>query len=289
MTYPKMQPKFFAGSALFGALLIVFGVPCPKPAVAQYSVAPNAFVIEAPSRSTEMYIRMSADATPMEFEISSHFSVPGTDSLGNFKLLTMDSLSHRSISPHLRFSPRRFILAAGEHQLVRISVTSDSLPDGEYWSRVVVAAKLVSEAVPIDERAMTAQMGLEIRTVSGLLYRKGDLNADIDIAAQRSFVRNDSLFVDLDIQKSSPAAWLGTALIEISDSNGTVLYSNSIPANVYVGTRYRHVVPSLALKPGLYRAMVTMSTYRDDSLIPLIQAQKVTSSTRFEVKLGKSG
>ncbi len=276
-------------SAWFAAIAPMLFITTFNTSVAQYSVAPNAFVIEAPSRSTEMYIRMSNDAAPMEFELSSYFSVPGTDSLGNFKLFDVDSLRHRSISPHLRFSPRRFILAAGGHQLVRISVTSDSLPDGEYWARIVASAKFVSEVVPTDAPAMSAEMGLEIRTVSGLLYRKGNLGSDIEIGGHSVFVRNDSLFIDLDIQKSSEAAWIGTFQVELSDVNGTVAHTNSIPSNVYVGTKYRHVIPNLALKPGRYLAKVTLATHRDDSLIPLIKAPSVTSSAAFEVKIGKTG
>jgi hypothetical protein len=282
ITYHNMLSRFI-GIVLLASVLTF------TTATAQFSIAPNAFVIEAPSRSTEMFVKMSPDAATMEFELSSYFAVPGTDSLGNFKLYLVDSLSHRSAAPYLRFSPRRFILNAGEHQLVRISITSDSLPDGEYWSRIVASARLVSEARQPDELAMSAEMGLEIRTVSGFLYRKGAMHMEIDIAKHRAYSRNDSVFIDLDIRKPSTAAWLGTANIEILHHGGEIARRVSIPANAYISNTYRFVVPEMPLAPGQYVARVTLESLRDDPLIPLLKAPSVTSSAAFSINIGKSG
>lgn len=286
------QPTTYCLSGTGARIIIlftIFVVAHFDVSLAQYSVAPNAFIVADPSRSTELYIKMSPDAAPMEFEMSSFFSVPGSDSSGNFKLFEMDSLKHRSASPYLRFSPRRFILQAGEHQLVRISVTTDTLHDGEYWARIMTSAKLIAQALPIDDHSMSAVMGLEIRTVSGFLYRKGDLSVEIGIRGLEAFVRNDSLFLDVDITKTGSAAWLGTADIEIGDTNGKTIYRTSLPTNAYVATVYRYVVPLIGIESGSYVTKVTLVSFRDDPLIPLIKAPSVSSIVPFEFQLSKAG
>jgi hypothetical protein len=267
---------------IFATTAIMLMVSCNQ-AIAQYSVAPNAFVIETPSRSTEMFIRMSPDAAPMEFEIRAYFAVPGTDSSGNFKLFEFDSLAHRDASPYLRFSPRRFILNPGEQQVVRITITSDSLPDGEYWSRIMASAKMVTIINSTMDQGLTASMGLEIRTVSGLLYRKGKLSSGIDLGDRQAFVKNDSLFVDLQISKASLAAWLGTVTISVLDANDAMLRQQSMPTNVYVASGYRYAVPLHGVESGQYSAHITFATQRDDPSIPLIKAPDVSAIIPFVV------
>ena len=252
----------------------------------QYSVAPNAVVITAPSRSTEMYIRMSPDASPMEFNMSSYFAVPGTDSSGNFHLSESREQRARDASASIRFTPRRFILNAGEHQLVRITVTNDTLPDGEYWSRVVASAKMVPNVSISSTDAVSASIGLEIQTVTGFLYRKGDLRSDIMLNHASLVQKNDSLFLDLDLAKESNAAWLGTVKVAVEDSLGVEIHRTTMAANAYLGGKYRYHIPMSLARSGVYRAHITLHTQRDDPTLPLIQAPEIQRTIPFILKAG---
>jgi hypothetical protein len=254
------------------------------PVAAQYSVAPNASVISSPSRSTELYIRLSDDAASMEFTISSFFAVPGTDSLGNFQLFDAEELIHKDASPLIRFSPRRFVLHSGEQQIVRITVASDTLPEGEYWSRIMTSAKLIPDAGLGFDNTVSASIGLEIRTVSGFLYRKGSLSSEIVLDHASTFVRNDSLFVDLEIHKTSAAAWLGTLDAVVSNQSDAVIHTTSIATNAYRAGKYRYFITSKPLEPGVYNAIVTLRSQRDDTSIPIIAAPLVRSVTSFTVE-----
>jgi hypothetical protein len=230
-----------------------------------------------------MYIRMSADASPMEFTLSSFFAIPGTDSLGNYELQDSEELLHRDATPHIRFSPRRFILESGGQQTVRITITSNTLPEGEYWARIMTSAKLLSDTRSDFESTMSASVGLEIRTVSGFLYRKGVLRSDIGLDNARAFVRNDSVFVDIELSKLGTAAWLGTLDVAISDQVDLVVHKSSITTNAYRAGRYRYLVANKQLEPGLYTASVTLKTQREDTSIPLIPAPVVRKITTFTI------
>lgn len=242
---------------------------------AQYTVAPNAFVITDPSRSTEMLVRLSADASAMEFELSSFFAVPHTDSSGSFVLLEPRESYLQDVSSKIRFSPRRFVLNSGEQQIVRITVVDEHLPVGEYWSRVVVSAKSASQGLLGPEQGLSVSMGLEIRTISGLLYRKGPLRTDIEVSDLASFMRNDSLIVDIDVRKGSSAAWIGTATISLVNETSQEALALREPANFYLAGRYRLAFPLPTLPPGTHQAKLALTTTRDDPTLPLIKANDV--------------
>jgi hypothetical protein len=217
----------------------------------------------------------------MEFTLSSFFAIPGTDSLGSYELHDADELKHRDASPYVRFSPRRFVLEGGGQQTVRITIISDSLPDGEYWARVMTSAKLLPDTDSGLESSLTANVGLEIRTVSGFLYRKGPLRTDILLDSVSAFVRNDSVFVDLELSKPGTAAWLGTLDVAISDQVDEVIHTTSITTNAYRAGRYRYLVADKKLEPGRYTASLILKTQREDTSIPLISAPIVRKSTTF--------
>lgn len=242
---------------------------------AQYTVAPNAYVITDPARSTEMLVRLSPDAAPMEFELSSFFAVPHTDSVGNFILWEPSEIYSQDVSAKIRFSPRRFVLNSGEQQIVRVTVVDEHLPVGEYWSRVVVSAKSASQGLLGPEQGLSVSMGLEIRTISGLLYRKGQLKSDIDVSNLTSVLRNDSLIVDIDISKESMAAWIGTATISLANEMTKEAITLKEPANFYLTGRYRLSFPLPALPPGAHQAKLALTTTRDDPTLPLIKANDV--------------
>lgn len=247
-------------------------------AQAQYTVAPNAFVITDPGRSTEMIVRLSPDAGPMEFDVNAYFAIPRTDSLGKFVLWEPTTNYVQDISSKIRFSPRRFVLNSGDQQIVRIVITDDDLPQGEYWSRVVVSAKSATNGPMSESQGLSVSMGLEIRTISGLLYRKGRLQSDLELVGIKPMVRNDSLLIDLDIAKVTPAAWIGSAaLIVEHDVKGRV-FTQQDPANFYVAGKFRLAFPIGTLPSGTYLASLALTTTRDDPTMPLIRAKDLTTT-----------
>lgn len=264
-------------------LLSAFMHLTPAQLIAQYTVAPNAFVITDPARSSEMIVRLSPDARAMEFEVSSFFAIPQTDSAGNFVLLEPGSHLVQDISSKLRFSPRRFVLNSGEQQIVRIMVTDDNLGQGEYWSRIVVSAKSVSAGSMGGTQELSVSMGLEIRTISGLLYRKGKLQSDIELISAKPSIRNDSLLVDVEISKESPAAWIGTASFELLDAELQPIWKIDGPANFYLGGRYRLSHKMNAPPLGTHQLRITLTTTRDDPTLPLIRARDVVTVIPLQI------
>src|SRR5690606_19710364 len=149
------------------------------------------------------------------------FAIPETDENGIFRLIELDSLHEQNITTSIRFSPRRFVLTAGQQQVVRVSVTnSDELPDAEYWTRIIASAKMAQPVADANSTSLHVSMGLEIRTIAGLLFRKGHVSTGIDVEAINYQISNDSLNVLFEIERSGNAAWLGTLQTSIYDDAG---------------------------------------------------------------------
>jgi len=252
--------------------------------IAQYSIAPTALTIQYPARSTEVIVRAADNAQPLEFTMSAFFAIPETDENGVFQLVELDSLHSQNISNAIRFSPRRFVLTAGQQQIVRVSViNADELPDSEYWTRVIASAKMAQPVADANATTLHASMGLEIRTIAGLLFRKGHLQTGLDVSVFDYKIMNDSLKVVLDIERSGNAAWLGSMQATFVDATGTKLLGHEQNISYYRNNRQMFMIPLQGLHQGIYTADFVFKTERTDRSIDLIRALPATTQLKISV------
>jgi len=258
---------------------------CPLVLHAQYSIAPSALWITYPSRSTELVIRMSPTASPMEFNMSAEFLVPSTDSTGNFKLRSIDSLEFKNLAPLLRFSPRRFTLSSDQEQIVRVSVPDwKNLNEGEYWARIITSAKTSSSNDPSISQNLSISMGLELRTIAGIMFRKGSLQTGIKVLSTKYHQQAEKLYVDVDIDRLGNAAWIGTVEFALIDNQGRSVYRHSTISNVYVKGVYRYVLDLDPTLKGEYTLDLRWLSKRDNPSLPLVAAKPVQE--RINIVLG---
>ena len=105
-------------------------------------VAPSGIFIDDRARtgSFELY---NPNPQPAEVSISTLFGYPVTDSVGNLTLRTTETpdSSQPSAAGWIQAYPRRLTLQPFERQRVRLLARPPAgLADGEYWTRLVVAA-----------------------------------------------------------------------------------------------------------------------------------------------------
>ncbi len=246
---------------------------------AQYSIAPSALWITYPSRSTDLVIRMSPMASPMEFNLSAEFLVPSTDSIGNFRLRSIDTLQHKNLAPLLRFSPRRFTLQPDQEQVVRVSVPDwKTLADGEYWARIITSAKTVPVNDPINGQSLSISMGLELRTIAGIMFRKGSLQTGIHVLSTKYYQQEEKVFIDVDIDRLGNAAWIGTVEFALMNEEGRTVFSQSMISNVYTKGTYRYVLDLDHALKGPYTLEISWLSKREHWTLPLVNAKNVRES-----------
>jgi P pilus assembly chaperone PapD len=280
-----MRTLPISGVALAVALTL------PRVAAAQgVVVAPHAVVIDHRTRSGSLSLYNPSDQ-PAEVSLSTFFGYPVTDSAGNFDLRTVErpEASMPSAAGWLEAFPKRMVLQPKERQTVRLLARPPAgLPDGEYWARLVVAAK--AGTVPVtgadDTSGITVGLNLEVRTVLPLQYRKGAVATSLRASALAAGVEGDSLAIRLHLVRQGTAAFIGTVRGALADSAGRTVATFSSPVAVYyeVDPRFTAALPGGRLAPGRYRLSVEVTTERED-LAPetLLAARPVRDSLELHL------
>ena len=250
--------------------LLVFALALVPPTVAAQGVviAPHAIHIDARTRSGTLELYNPGN-DPVEIEISTLFGYPVTDSTGRITLLVEDdpdSTDH-SAADWISAFPRRMTLEPRARQTVRLLARPPAgLEDGEYWTRLVVAAR--GGAVPVSgadsAEGITVGLSLQVRTVIALTYRTGVVSTGISLENVRANQEIDTLAIRMDLAREGNGAFIGTLRSRLVDSNGTTLVEEELPIAVYHEMSPRRVLPLDTWEPGLYRLIVELSSERSD-------------------------
>jgi P pilus assembly chaperone PapD len=272
-----------------GALLVALVFPVA--ALAQgVLVAPHSVVMDHRTRSGSLSLYNPGD-DPAEVTLSTFFGYPVTDSAGEFELKTVErpDPSMPSAAGWIEAFPKRMVLQPKERQTVRLLARPPArLADGEYWARLMVAAK--GGTVPVggvdSASGVTVGLNLEVRTVLPLQYRKGAVATSVRLSRLAVGVDRDSLVVRMRLDRMGTAAFIGTVRGALADSSGATVATFMSPLAVYfdMEPRLTAALPGGRLAPGRYRLRVEITTERAD-LAPevLLPARPVRDS--LEIRL----
>jgi P pilus assembly chaperone PapD len=253
-----------------GALLAALAFPSASALAQGVLVAPHAIVIDHRTRSGSLSLYNPGDG-PAEVTLSTFFGYPVTDSAGDFELKKVEQPdpSAPSAAGWVEAFPKRMVLAPKERQTVRLLARPPArLPDGEYWARLVVAAK--GGTVPVtgvgDSIGITVGLNLEVRTVLPLQYRKGAVATSVRLSRLSAAVEGDSLAVRMRLVRMGTAAFIGTVRGALADSAGRTVATFNSPVSVYyeMEPRVTAALPGGKLAPGTYRLRVEVAGERED-------------------------
>lgn len=251
-------------------LLLALLAGAPPLAAQGVLVAPHAIIIDHRTRSGSVGLYNPADV-PAEITLSTFFGYPVTDSAGQFELKRVETPDSTlpSAAGWIEAFPKRMLLAPKERQTVRLLARPPAgLPDGEYWARLVVAAK--GGTVPVsgvsDSSGVTVGLSLEVRTILPLQYRKGRVTTGVKLTRIAADVEGDSVAIRTHLRRTGNAAFLGTLRAVVVDSAGRKVASLASPLAVYfdMEPRLTAPLPAAGLTPGLYQVQIEAAAERDD-------------------------
>ena len=270
--------------------LLALGIIAPPLAEAQgVLVAPHALFVDHRSRSGWIQLH-NPGAEPAEVTLSLLFGYPVTDSLGYLELRMIEAPDSTlpSAMDWIQVFPRRMVVPPQGRQTVRLMVRPPAaLPDGEYWARVMIAAKGGQAPVAGADSSAGIQVGLslEVRTIIPLLYRKGTLKTGVVLSGLRASTVGDSLVVRTRMGRTGSAVFLGTVTGRLVNMTGTEVAGFQMPISVYYDLEPRFALSLAGVPPGDYRLQLDVASARDDiapeSVIP---AATVSESILFRVK-----
>ncbi len=271
--------------ALRVAVLTALGLALPAVIQAIY-VAPTAVFIDDRTRFTEVTIGNSGDR-PEEATVELQFGFPDADSAGTpyVRFVPDAGPEFPSAAEWIRPFPQRVRLEPGTQQVVRLLARPPAdLPDGEYWSRLIVTGRGAYVRLPTADTTLHAGVNIEIRLVVSVTYRKGNVTTRPVIRSVTAEAEGDSVTVWAHLAREGNGAFLGTADIEVVDLRGGVLRSRSVALAVHYPMRRRFAVPLDSLAAGDYRVRFRLRAERSD--LPadkVLPAPTVTDSVGLRV------
>jgi hypothetical protein len=259
-----------------------------RPAAAQgVLVAPPGVFIDHRTRSGSLEL-YNPNPVPAEVTISTIFGYPVTDSTGQLALFTSENppAGEPSAAEWIQAYPRRLILAPSARQTVRLLGRPPAgLADGEYWTRLVIAAR--TGPTPVDSLSDTASirvgLAFEVRTVIGVWYRKGEVTTGLELKDMSVAPVGDSVALRLDLSRIGSAAFLGVLRATVNNREGKEVGVLDRQLAVYRTLQPVFMIPSGLLPPGEYTVQVSITTDRSDFHSGVIAAPPIREQRTLSV------
>lgn len=254
---------------LLRCLIVLVTLALPATASAQaILVAPQGVVLTHRERTgtVELYNPSSRN---VEVSIRPVYGHPTTTPEGDLTLAIIEQPDSTapSAANFVEAFPRRMILQPNQRQTVRLLARPpQGLPEGEYWARLIIAARdAEAPATPVtDSGSVSVGLTLEVRTIIAVNYRNGAQRTGVQIGALSAAPQGDSLIVRAPMQRTGTAAWIGTTVVSLRNASGAVVASQQLQTAVYQAMVPRFAFDRRTLAPGTYRVTVDMNTDRPD-------------------------
>lgn len=233
-------------------------------------VAPTVVFMDHQTRSGSIeLVNTGAEAT--EVSIGTVFGYPVTDSAGRISVMMTDhpDPTQPSAADWIVAYPTHVVIRPGAHQVIRLlSRATSALPDGEYWTRLVISAKggavKLSEVRAADTAAIRVGVSLEVRTIIALLYRKGTVTTGLLVGAPTTRIVGDSVEVRLPLKREGNAAFLGMLRLSLVDANGAEIARAEHQTAVYYDLNPAWRLPLDRTRKGPFTLRLTLDNARDD-------------------------
>ena len=229
-------------------------------------VSPTAVFMDDHSGAAQVIIGNSGDQ-PEEATVELRFGFPDADSAGTPYIRFVDDpgTEFPSAADWIRAFPQRVRLEPHSQQVVRLlAQPPKDLPDGEYWTRMIVTGRGTTLPVASADSGVHAGVDLVIRLVTSVTFRKGKVHTGVVLPDLSADADGDSLTVWTHLDRQGNAAYLGTADIELETARGSVVRHWSSALGVYSPMRRRFSFQLDSVPPGDYRVRMRLRAERED-------------------------
>jgi P pilus assembly chaperone PapD len=274
-----LQPSPQLRNGLVGLL---FFCTAALPALGQISLAPTALFIHDRTNVGELFVSNSSD-TPQEVNVRFIFGYPTSDSTAAISMVYDDAtrMNESGLDAFIRVFPRRFVLAPGTSQIVRLqALPMPSRGDGLYWTRAIVSSNAVAADVgQRDTTAIGAVFSYVLEQSIPVFYKKGTPSTGIEFVGLSQTRLDNELALMLNMRRRGTSPFLGTIHTELIDASGNVVRTNSAVSFLYY-LEWRKVIFDIeGLPSGTYTVNMKFETQRRDMApTDLVQAPIQTHS-----------
>lgn len=255
---------------------------------ADVRVAPASVFITDKVTAGKLFLDNSG-SEPQEVELSLAFGYLASDANGSIRVVSdiYNNDTLRSSAKWLKIFPSKVRIPAHSQQTVRIiAYPPSSLPDGEYWSRIIISSRKATDIRTNGTNDIATQIDLVIQTLVPVMFRKGIVQTGVtltDVKADRD--STGRLIVETSLQRSGNATFLGRLVVRLYDPDGKIIGEESNEVAVYYAITRRVAFPLTTPDKGEYTIDLLIDTDRTDlqpqSILP---ARPVTAKIPFDIE-----
>ncbi|MEJ2539878.1 MAG: hypothetical protein P8188_07915 [Gemmatimonadota bacterium] len=257
-----MKLRSLARSLSWTTLLLALGLVTEAVAIV---VAPTAIYLDDadPAAVIQLY---NPSSRPEEVSVEALFGFPTTDEEGRLRLDLVEGDDPRSAAEWVRVLPRRLVVPPGERRAVRLLAQPPAgLADGEYWTRLVFTSR--GQEIPVggaDAEGVQVGLGLEVRTIIALTYRKGAVSTGLEVRGFDPHIQGDSLVVRPELLRRENGAFIGLMELSLLDADSIPVRQWNEQVAVYRTYHRRFAYDVHGLPRGEYRLVARLGTERED-------------------------
>ena len=270
MSRPTLRPVLAAARLRASHLVLLLAALAVRALPAQaILVAPQGVVLDARARAGSVELYNPGDRAS-EVTLSTVYGHPVSTPEGEITLRIVESpdSAANSAAGFIDAFPRRLVLQPGQRQTVRLLARPPlGLAEGEYWARLVVAARDAGERTAADSTAgdgVRIGLSLEVRTIIAVNYRVGALRTGVALGTPEVTTTADSVIVRVPMQRTGTAAWIGTTTVRLEDAAGAVRAEQLLQTAVYTALSPRWAFARAALPAGPLTVTVRATSDRPD-------------------------
>jgi hypothetical protein len=279
-----MKSSVFIRSA---AAVLLLSLYWARPASAQVSLAPTILVIDDRTHAGTLFLNNSSES-PQEVEITMAFAYPVQMGSGGLVMVENDeeAAERYGIHERTRIFPRRFVMEGGGSRSVRVQVLPRAeLPDGMYWSRLIVTSNAVTQDIEtVETDGIGARFNYRLSQNIPVLYRKGTLTTGLDITFAPERIEEDRLIVTHHLERTGNSPFMGTYTARITNGSGEVVVDTWSTMATYFHDERALSFPLERFSSGVYTLELQYVTNRNDiapGSVAQSQPVRVTHSIRI--------
>lgn len=257
-----MTFRSMARTLAWTSLLLFGGLTTEAVAIV---VAPTAIYLTSGDRAAVIQL-YNPSTEPEEVSVEAIFGYPATDGEGRIALRMNEDGDPRSAADWIQVLPRRLVVPPGQRRAVRLLARPPlELRDGEYWTRLIFTSRGQSLPVTgVDTSAVRVGLGLEVRTVIALTYRKGEVETGIRVREFEPRIEGDSLVMRPEFLRAGEGAYIGRMELTLIDSAGVPVRNWEEQVAVYRDYHRHYAYDVQDLPEGDYKLLLHMDTGRED-------------------------
>jgi P pilus assembly chaperone PapD len=229
---------------------------------AQIVISPYVVLIDQKNQFGTFLVSNQTTET-QEVTIFFKFGYPASDDQGNVTMLYTDSSGINmdyDLTNMVNAFPKKFTLKPGDKQTVRMTVKSKKdMKEGTYWTRIITSTQS-KQVITDTSTSLSASINFVLNQVTTVIYKNKRYENTVNLQDITTSTDDEFLNVNVPLEVKGDSPFFAGTIVKIFDASGSLVTEQTQYFTVYYGMTRKNSFKLEDLKPGEYKAEVTISS-----------------------------